>query len=221
MIIFFKIFYKKFVHSLKNHFIVVRTFFSFDLKILSFYHFSEWSKVFAHCSFFLNAIVREIFFHSQKWFPSLLVFTLRKHLVKSCFYSLTQKWYNIKTDKINPNILMLHSRPSSNTHYCLLLTLRRKYPVFLDDFPTSLEGKDDEIITEEDAEDISKTVEDEQRHLEDMDDLNLDDLNRKKRSVEAVDNTTSTTYSKDTHNFYQLLRFIQNEGLEGKYFIFD
>ena len=91
--------------------------------------------------------------------------------------------------------------------------------MFLDDFPNSLEGKDDQIITEEDAEDISKTVEDEQRHLEDMDDLNLDELNRKKRSVEAVDNTTSTTTSKDTHNFYQLLRFIQNEGLEGKYFI--
>ena len=115
--------------------------------------------------------------------------------------------------------MMLHSRPSLNTHYFLLLTLRRKYSMFLDDFPNSLEGKDDQIITEEDAEDISKTVEDEQRHLEDMDDLNLDDLNRKKRSVEAVDNTTSTTNSKDTHNFYQLLRFIQNEGLEGKYFI--
>ena len=89
------------------------------------------------------------------------------------------------------------------------------FSMFLDDFPNSLEGEDDKIITEENDEDIIKTEEVEQRHLEDMDDLNLDDLNRKKRSVETMDNTTTTTDAKDTHSFYKLLRFIQNEGVEG------
>ena len=87
--------------------------------------------------------------------------------------------------------------------------------MFLDDFPNSLEGEDDKIITEDNDEDIIQTEEVEQRHLEDMEDLNLDDLNRKKRSVETMDNTNTTTDAKDTHSFYKLLRFIQNEGVEG------
>ena len=41
----------------------------------------------------------------------------------------------------------------------------------------------------------------------------MEDLNRVKRSADTMENTTS---SSDSHNFYKLLKFIQNEGVEGE-----
>ena len=93
-----------------------------------------------------------------------------------------------------------------------------------DEFLENIEGSEDYIISEEKeekeneneitkegGEQEEKKDGEEENHWEETN--NLEDLNRVKRSADTMENTTS---SSDSHNFYKLLKFIQNEGVEGE-----